>query len=180
MKILFLLATLTVLASCTKAPAATPTPTPETKVMEEPKAMTEDTMAKPEAAMPVTTPNPEVAAPVAPTNPVVASMDSAEKLYGYTNYDEAKVKDALAKGQKVALFFHATWCPSCKSLDRTINREMSSIPADSLIVKVDYDSSTEMKKKYGVTNQHTIVLIDKDMNLISKKLGANTIAEVLN
>jgi thiol-disulfide isomerase/thioredoxin len=102
------------------------------------------------------------------------------KPTGYMSYDEAKVTEALASGQKVALFFHATWCPSCRALDRAINADISSIPSDALIVKVDYDSSTEMKKKYGVTNQHTTVLIDKDMNLISKKLGAKNVGEVLN
>ncbi len=96
------------------------------------------------------------------------------------NYDEAKVGEALASGQKVALFFHATWCPTCKALEKSINTEITSIPTDTLIVKVDYDTSTEMKKKYGVTSQHTTVLIDKDMNLISKKLGARNISEVLN
>lgn len=96
------------------------------------------------------------------------------------NYDATKVSEALASGQKVALFFHATWCPSCKALDSTINTEASTIPSDALIVKVDYDTSTEMKQKYGVINQHTIVLIDKEMNLISKKLGAKNVAEVLN
>ncbi len=96
------------------------------------------------------------------------------------NYDEAKVGEALTSGQKVALFFHATWCPTCKALEKSINTEITSIPTDTLIVKVDYDTSTEMKKKYGVTSQHTTVLIDKDMNLISKKLGARNISEVLN
>ena len=102
------------------------------------------------------------------------------KPTGYMNYDETKVSEALASGQKVALFFHATWCPSCKALDKTISAEISSIPTDTLIVKVDYDSSTEMKKKYGVTNQHTTVLIDRDMNLISKKLGAKSVSDILN
>lgn len=102
------------------------------------------------------------------------------KPTGYVNYDEMKVSEALASGQKVALFFHATWCPTCKALEKNINSEISSIPTDTLIVKVDYDTSTEMKKKYGVTSQHTTVLIDKDMNLISKKLGARNINEVLN
>jgi thiol:disulfide interchange protein len=70
------------------------------------------------------------------------------KSTGYTDYDELKVSEALASGQKVALFFHATWCPTCKALEKSINAEISSIPTDTLIVKVDYDTSTEMKKKY--------------------------------
>jgi thiol-disulfide isomerase/thioredoxin len=103
-----------------------------------------------------------------------------EKLTGYMNYDVSKLQEALATGQKVALFFHASWCPSCRALDSAINTEISTIPADTLIVKVDYDTNTELKQKYGVTSQHTTVLIDRDMNLVSKKLGARNVSGVLN
>jgi thioredoxin 1 len=106
--------------------------------------------------------------------------DTMMKMSGYMNYDEAKVKSALASWQKVVLFFHAAWCPTCKALDATINSSLALIPQDALIVKVDYDNSDALKKKYGVTSQHTTVLIDKDMNLVSKKLGARSVSEVLN
>ena len=95
------------------------------------------------------------------------------------NYDEAKVKAALIDGQKVVLFFHAAWCPTCRSLDSAINSDLTSIPQDTLIMKVDYDTSDTMKRKYGVTIQHTTVLIDKNMEFVSKKLGARTISEIL-
>ena len=102
------------------------------------------------------------------------------KVTGYMNYDEVTVKTALTEWQKVALFFHASWCPTCKALNTAIESDLSSIPVDTLIVKVDYDTNDELKKKYGVTTQHTTVLIDHDMNLISKKLWARNIAEILN
>lgn len=102
------------------------------------------------------------------------------KPTGYMVYDAAKVDEALASGQKVALFFHATWCPSCRGLDKAITTDVSSIPSDALIVKVDYDSSDELKKKYRVVGQHTIVLLNADGTEKSKKLGAKDIAEVLN
>lgn len=187
MKLFLLLATLTLLASCTKAPETTPAPLPQAKVMEETKTMTEDTMTKAEVAKPEAITKADMKDTMMMSGEIMdhSGMDMKEKdamlkPTGYMNYDEMKVSEALAGGQKVALFFHATWCPSCKALDKSINSEVSSIPSDTLIVKVDYDSSTEMKKKYRVTSQHTTVLIDKDMNLISKKLGAKNIAEVLN
>ena len=74
--------------------------------------------------------------------------DMMMKPTGYALYDEASVKSALASGQKVVLFFHAPWCPTCKALDSAIRSELTSIPADTLIVKVDYDTSEMLKKKY--------------------------------
>jgi hypothetical protein len=59
---------------------------------------------------------------------------------------------------------------------------MQSIPAGITILKTDYDSETELKKKYGVTTQHTLVQVDKDGNLIKKWSGssglANLVAEI--
>ena len=108
--------------------------------------------------------------------------DSAmmKKTTGYVDYDAAMVDGALAAGQNVILFFHATWCPSCKSLDAAINSSLSSIPADTLIVKVDYDTSTDLKKKYRVVGQHTTVMLNADGSEKSKKLGARSVSEVLN
>lgn len=102
------------------------------------------------------------------------------KPTGYMEYDAQKVTEALSAGQKVALFFHASWCPSCRALDKAITADVSSIPTDALIVKVDYDNSEDMKKKYGVTSQHTTVIVDADMALVSKKTGARTIADIWN
>lgn len=87
---------------------------------------------------------------------------------------------ALKSGKKVALFFSASWCPTCKALNANIESNLSAIPADSLIVKVDYDDSDELKRKYGVVSQHTTVILDASGNLVSKKLGARSIEEVFN
>ncbi len=50
---------------------------------------------------------------------------------------------------------------------------------DTLIVRVDYDDSTELKKKYGVVTQHTTVVLNSDGSEKSKKIGARTVAEAL-
>lgn len=94
----------------------------------------------------------------------------------YSDYDDSKVALA-AGGGKVVIFFHATWCPSCRSADAAFRA--TSVPAGLTILKIDYDSSAELKKKYGVTSQHTFVQVDAAGNLIAKWSGANTVADVL-
>lgn len=100
----------------------------------------------------------------------------APQVQGYTTYSAESVDSALASGKKVALFFHATWCPSCKTLDKTLSAE--TVPSDVVVFKVDYDSSTELKKKYGVTGQHTIVTLDASKNKIKLERGAQDIADI--
>ncbi|MDQ2973110.1 MAG: thioredoxin family protein [bacterium] len=88
----------------------------------------------------------------------------------YTAYDQAKLANA-EKGD-VVIFFHAGWCPKCKESDK--NFSASVTPEGLTLLKVDYDNSTELKQKYGVTMQHTYVQVDKDGNEIKQWNGSYT------
>ena len=72
----------------------------------------------------------------------------------------------------MVLYFHAPWCPTCQALDKNINANLGSIPEKTIIVKTDYDSSNDLKKKYGVTYQHTMVQVDSSGNKIKKWSGS--------
>lgn len=110
---------------------------------------------------------------VAPTNSSAApstkttnqtnntSLDSTAGRY--LNYSEPALSNAT--GTKI-LFFHAPWCPQCRALEESIN--IGVIPRNVNIYKVDYDSSGDLKKKYGVTLQTTLVKIDEEGNLVKK------------
>lgn len=92
----------------------------------------------------------------------------------------APEKLAWAEGDgKVVLFFKASWCPSCRALDADIKASMNDIPAGLTILELDYDSSSGLKKKYGVTTQHTLVQVDASGELITKWSGGNTLASVV-
>jgi len=47
------------------------------------------------------------------------------------------------------------------------------------LLKVDYDKSTDLKRKYGVTYQHTFVQVDKGGHLLKKWSGTSTYDELL-
>lgn len=101
----------------------------------------------------------------------------APQVQGYTTYSAESVDSALASGKKVALFFHAAWCPSCKALDKTLTAE--TVPSDVVVFKVDYDNSSDLKKKYGVTGQHTVVTLDVQKNMIKKERGSENISDIV-
>jgi thiol-disulfide isomerase/thioredoxin len=77
------------------------------------------------------------------------------------------------------LFFHASWCPSCKSLDQDILANKAKIPSDTVIFKVDYDLNTPLKTKYGVNAQHTLVSLNSDGTKKSLNRNSPTLADVL-
>lgn len=92
----------------------------------------------------------------------------------------APEKIARAATGDVVLFFHASWCPSCRGLNADIEKNLETIPAQLSILKVDYDTETELKKKYGVTYQHTLVQVDKDGNLIKKWSGSSGLSGLIS
>lgn len=91
----------------------------------------------------------------------------------YKDYSESAVRAEQEAGQKVVLFFHAPWCPYCKAANTAFLNNLSQIPAGVTVLKTDYDSNTDLKKKYGVTYQHTFIQIDQQGNLVTKWNGGD-------
>lgn len=97
----------------------------------------------------------------------------------YIAYAENTAREAAQEGDAV-LFFHASWCPTCRSLNRKLNQESADIPEGLTILKTDYDGYSDLKRKYGVQYQHTLVLVDENLNLIKRWSGSRDLGEILN
>lgn len=103
--------------------------------------------------------------------------DEMMKVGSFETYSADKL--ARAETGDVVIFFHASWCPSCRGLSSSIEGSLKSIPEGVTILKADYDKETELKKKYGVTSQHTLVQVDKDGNMIKKWTGGSSLNNLL-
>lgn len=86
--------------------------------------------------------------------------------------------ELLSTTQANVLQFHADRCPSCVQLEN--NLAASTIPGHLNILKVDYDTETELKAKYWVTMQHTSVLVDAEGNMIDSRGWARNLDEILS
>lgn len=107
-------------------------------------------------------------------NDMMTDDKMMEKKWVYTSYDSSKLSDSKSN----ILFFAASWCPSCVSADKNFSSE--EIPQNLNILKVDYDNSSDLKKKYWVTMQHTFVLVDKDLEMIKKWSWSNESKDILS
>lgn len=87
---------------------------------------------------------------------------------------------SLASSGKVVLFFHAAWCPTCRGLNKDIEANLDNIPAGVHILKVDYDTYTDLKRQYGVTYQHTMVQVDANGNQLAKWSGSPTLSSLIS
>lgn len=108
----------------------------------------------------------------------MGTEDTMMKKAGlYAPYEASKL--AMANSGDVVLFFKASWCPSCRTLDSDIKAKLDMIPSDVTVLELDYDTETELKKKYGVTTQHTLVQVAADGTMIKKWSGGSKLENLL-
>ncbi len=111
-------------------------------------------------------------------NPIpAAEVEIVERTKGA--YVDINNTDIAELSGKIVLDFSATWCPSCRTFKKNVEDNLDAIPADLTLILVDYDSNTELKKKYAVVQQHTFVQIDNQGNQIQKWSGGSTLASVV-
>ncbi|MFC3651971.1 thioredoxin family protein [Dyella humi] len=73
----------------------------------------------------------------------------------------AALKAAQAKGQAVLVDAYASWCPTCRKQEPTINA-LTKDPAFEklLILRLDYDTQNAEKRELGIVQQSTLIAFD--------------------
>ncbi len=85
-------------------------------------------------------------------------IETASSQGKYVDYTEQSLQESA--DTKRVVFFHAPWCSTCNFYEGQI--EDQGVPSGVTILKVDYDSETELKELYGVNIQSTFVLLDEN------------------
>lgn len=120
-----------------------------------------------------------------PTDAMMKKDDAAlsddkmmdDKLSGLSYVDYSKSALNKASGNRRVLFFFASWCPTCKPADASFKENMSKIPEDVTLIRVNYNDpetdqeEKDLAKKYGITYQHTFVQIDSTGKEVTKWNG---------
>lgn len=76
----------------------------------------------------------------------------------------------------VVLFFHANWCPTCRAMDRDINNNGESFKKSGItLLKVDFDTATDLKKQYNITSQSSFVKVDRNGKELKKASALVTV-----
>lgn len=99
------------------------------------------------------------------------TQTSISKVANYIDYTPQALLAAHENFTTVVLYFYAGWCPTCRSFEKEILNENAKIPEGVAIIKVDYDNEKELKDKYKVTTQHTLIKVDKDGKEVKKWIG---------
>jgi thioredoxin 1 len=108
------------------------------------------------------------------------SEDSIKKSADSRYIEYSPESYELHKDKRRVLFFYANWCPTCRLADADFVKNISIIPEDTVVIRVNYnDSETdnnekELAKNYAVTYQHTFVQINGHGNEVTKWNGGQT------
>ena len=143
----------------------------EEKKMDDKSEMSDDTMMKDEMDKDIM----ENKKDMMDDAPEVAEEVTMTKQGKFVAYSAEEV--ASTSGDKV-LFFHAKWCPSCTGAAKNLSAETA--PEGLNVFKVDYDSSADLKAKYGVVSQHTFVQIDDNGTMLKRWFGSRNYEDILS
>lgn len=92
-----------------------------------------------------------------------SSGDAQQASGDYIDYSPGIIEQT--SGTKI-VYFHANWCPQCRALEADI--KANGVPGGVTIIKADFDSSQELRSKYGVTLQTTLVRVGDDGSELEK------------
>lgn len=109
----------------------------------------------------------------------IETVDQESSLL--VSYDDYRANLASYENDRVVYFFHARWCGTCRALEGSLTNNSGQLPADLTFVKVDFDTEDELKEKYGVRVQHTLVQVknDPDNTIVGKWVGQPNVQAVL-
>ena len=101
------------------------------------------------------------------------SSEIKELSPNYLNYSEDSLEYSKRRGDTLLFFAATDWCNTCSALDEEIINNSGDLPDDLTILKINYDNDKNTNKKYFVTMQHTLVLIDSDGNEKTRWVGGD-------
>ncbi len=76
----------------------------------------------------------------------------------HKNYTDAAFEAAQSAGRPILIEISASWCPTCQA-QKPILSELSAQPQfkDLIILEVDFDTQTNIVKKFGARAQSTLI-----------------------
>ena len=75
---------------------------------------------------------------------------------GYVPYDSSRVSSGVYK--HTVLFFSSNSCSQCQAYEAAITSD--NIPGDVQFLKVDYDTTADLKNKYTINSWPTFIRVD--------------------
>lgn len=122
-------------------------------------------------------------APSVPRNPEGVTNEELISE-NYKDYSRKEYEKAMAEKKIIALYFTANWCPICREQELINMEALEDLGEDILALRVhildseETDETKALAEKYGVTYQHTYVILKPSGEVSSKYTGPLTKEEI--
>ena len=87
-------------------------------------------------------------------------------------------QQAAADNKLVLLDFGASWCSTCKVVDRLLEGAWSSLDNRLLWVKVDIHQRSDLVERFGVLSVPTVILLSPKEEVLWRKSGHFQVQEL--
>ncbi|CAJ0794248.1 MAG: thioredoxin family protein [Ralstonia sp.] len=74
-------------------------------------------------------------------------------------YSASTLAAAQQADKPVAVHFRADWCPTCRAQDKALQELRKEPGLDLTVLEANYDTEKELKRKFGVQAQSTLVVL---------------------
>lgn len=79
----------------------------------------------------------------------------------YKPFFPQTAKQALGDKKAVILYFYDPKDPTDQALDKDIQARIDRIPANSIILRIDYTANKSLVDSFNVTQQNTLIFLDE-------------------
>lgn len=97
-------------------------------------------------------------------------------------YTPCLAEEAMRRGDRIILNFHATWCSTCARQERIMDQLRAANPAydrDLTLIRIDWDlfSTAELTRRLAVPRRSTIVALRGETEL-GRSVAGTALAEI--
>jgi thioredoxin reductase (NADPH) len=108
---------------------------------------------------------------------VTLASETMAKVIELSNHDsfDREVKS----GTPVFVDFYASWCGPCKLIAPHFKSVAKHMEGKVKFIKVNVDQFPQLAKQYNISSMPSLLIFDRNGNLVGKKIGSQDILKVL-
>jgi thiol:disulfide interchange protein len=114
--------------------------------------------------------------------PVASTPASTKPAVQWVKTYEEAVTQAKQQNKPMLIDVMASWCSSCKKLDRDMwtREDVGTLSRSFVAVKVDGDERPDVKKKYAVSGYPTTLLLSPQNKELDRVRGVPPVSDMLD
>lgn len=109
---------------------------------------------------------------------VMMTLATSGQAADWQAYSDEAFKSAQDRGSTIVVDFHADWCSTCKKQKPILESLLKQEEFKNVVgLTANFDSAAELKKKYQVQKQSTLIVF-KGAKEVSRSMGSTNESDI--